>query len=115
MTYLRILFANEIDPITLFDNFNKTLQLQVHPHLHAVLGKGEYLGKYLHMDHVAKSYGQATNGRTYLNDYVDAHVALGLGIRVGSVAVVSPLGIRWKQQDILNNNDNIAGNGRVKV
>jgi hypothetical protein len=65
--------------------------------MHGVLGKGEYLGKYLHMDHVAQNYAQATNGRHYLNDYVDAHVALGLGFRSGSAAVLSPLGKKCKK------------------
>ena len=31
-------------------------------------------------------------GRKYLSDYVDVHVALGLGLKVGTASVVSPLG-----------------------
>ena len=50
------------------------------------------MGKYLHMDHFSRSYSRETQGRDYVADYVDLHIALGLGVRVGSSAVVSPLG-----------------------
>jgi hypothetical protein len=60
--------------------------------MHAILGQGEYMGKYLHMDHFSRSYNREMQGRDYVTDYVDVHVALGLGVRIGSAAVVSPLG-----------------------
>ena len=39
-------------PMILWDSMPHAGASQVHPHLHAVLGKGEYLGKFLHLEQV---------------------------------------------------------------
>ena len=61
---------------------------QVHPHIQLLLGSGYYPGK---MGALAAAAARHTPGRDYLQDLVDLHVGLGLGMRYKSAAVIVPL------------------------
>ena len=63
---------------------------QVHPHIQGFLGKGRYQGKMAKMEQAAQLYKNA-NHRDYVEDYVNAHIALGLGFRYRSTSIIVPL------------------------
>jgi hypothetical protein len=63
---------------------------QVHPHIQMFLGSGYYPGKFGELDDAGKRYQSATGGN-YLQDIVDLHIALGLGFKHKSAAVIVPI------------------------
>ena len=63
---------------------------QVHPHFQGFLGKGKYLGKMGKLQEVIRSYKQTMN-RDYLNDYIDLHISIGLGVRFRSTSILVPI------------------------
>ena len=63
---------------------------QVHPHVQGFLGKKTYLGKMGKLDQAINLYRNRTQ-QEYLEDYVNAHIALGLGLRYHTASIVVPL------------------------
>ena len=63
---------------------------QVHPHFQGFLGEGKYLGKMGKLQEVIRSYKQTIN-RDYLNDYIDLHISIGLGVRYRSTSILVPI------------------------
>ena len=63
---------------------------QVHPHIQGFIGKGRYLGKMGRLENMILDY-KRTNNRDYLNDYINLHFAIGLGIRYHSSSILIPL------------------------
>ena len=72
-------------PQLLFDFTAHAGASQPHPHFQAFMGQGAYLGQFRVFDEAFKS------GRN-LDDYVDQHFKLGLGVRLrGDARVLTPL------------------------
>ena len=82
------LHRSNTHPILVWDIMSKAGASQVHPHIHTLLGKGRYPGKWGLMDQAKTRYHTDTGGRDYLQDIVDLHVSVGLGMRYKSAAVI---------------------------
>ena len=63
---------------------------QIHPHVQGFIGKYHYLGKMEKLDRVRTLYYNETK-QDYLNDYINVHIALGLGLRYHTASIIVPL------------------------
>ena len=63
---------------------------QIHPHISGFVGTNKYLGKMGHLHHVLSMYQDMTK-RDYLKDYLNFHIALGLGLRYRTASIIIPL------------------------
>ena len=81
------LHPDRTHPILIWDILPKAGASQVHPHIHTMLGRGYYPGKWGIMDKAKERYATETGG-DYLQDMVDLHISLGLGMRFKSAAVI---------------------------
>ena len=77
-------------PVLLWDVLGKAGASQIHPHIQMFLGSGFYPGKMGELDDAGRRYKSATGGN-YLQDIIDLHVALGLGFKHKSAAVIVPI------------------------
>ena len=77
-------------PMMIWDVMPHAGASQVHPHIQGFLGKKKYLGKIKQFENVLLSY-KRTKKKNYLEDYIDLHIALGLGIRYRSAMIITPI------------------------
>ncbi|XP_063683709.1 uncharacterized protein LOC134818198 [Bolinopsis microptera] len=77
-------------PVLVWDVLGKAGASQVHPHIQMFVGSGFYPGKFGEIDDAGKRY-KADTGGNYLQDIVDLHIALGLGFKHKSAAVIVPI------------------------
>ena len=77
-------------PVMLWDILGKAGASQTHPHIQMFIGTGYYPGKFGEISDARKRYNSATGG-SYLQDIVDVHIALGLGFKHKSAAVIVPI------------------------
>ena len=64
---------------------------QIHPHVAGFLGKGKYLGKMGKLNHASTSYRKMNLQRDYWKDYLNLHIALGLGVRYHTASIIVPI------------------------
>ena len=74
----------------IFDIMPQAGASQVHPHVQGFLGKNTYLGKMGKLDQAINLYRNRTK-QNYLEDYINVHIALGLGLRYRTASIVVPL------------------------
>ena len=79
---------------------------QIHPHLQGMLGKGKYLGKMGRLSKVSTSY-KASTERDYFEDYLNLHIALGLGMRYRTTGIVVPIDAQKEHEFIILGTTNL--------
>ncbi len=84
----------------IFDSLDHAGASQAHPHLHMAMGEGQYLGEFWRLHRAAEDYG-----KSYVKDFVQAHLDLGLGVIFGNVAIISPLDARKDHELMVVAND----------
>ena len=77
-------------PMMIWDVMPHAGASQVHPHIQGFLGKKKYMGKIKQFENVLLSY-KRNKKRNYLEDYIDLHIALGLGVRYRSAMIITPI------------------------
>ena len=77
-------------PVLIWDILGKAGASQIHPHIQMFVGSGFYPGKLGELDDAGRRYKSATGGN-YLEDIIDLHIALGLGFKHKSAAVIVPI------------------------
>ena len=63
---------------------------QVHPHLQTWLGRAGYSGQFSRLLREASTFSSLTGG-DFWRSLTELHVALGLGVRLGTAAAIVPL------------------------
>ena len=80
---------------------------QIHPHVQGFLGNGKYLGKMGKLNHASLWY-RSKNNRDYLEDYINVHVALGLGIRYHSASIIVPIDSQKDNEFVIIGKTNLS-------
>ena len=79
---------------------------QIHPHLQGMLGKGKYFGKMGRLSEVSRAYKKSTS-RDYFDDYLNLHIALGLGIRYRTTGILVPIDAQKEHEFIVFGKSNL--------
>ena len=80
---------------------------QVHPHLQGMLGKGKYFGKMGRLSEVSTSYKKSTR-RDYFDDYLNLHIALGLGMRYRTTGILVPIDAQKEHEFVILGTSNLT-------
>ena len=78
-------------PIMSWDSLPPSGGSQIHAHMHGFLGRGHQLGRFRGYQDARQQYNQVHSASDLTQDLINVHVALGLAIRLDSIAIVSPL------------------------
>lgn len=78
-------------PVLIWDSLPHAGASQVHAHMHGFVGRGHSLGHFRAYQEARNLYARAYPGSDLTQDYINVHIALGLGIRVGANVILSPL------------------------
>ncbi|XP_065066688.1 uncharacterized protein LOC135692480 [Rhopilema esculentum] len=71
-----------------WDVYPRASASQVHPHLHILLGNGEYYAKWNHLHISALRYPHRNYGANYWQVMVEAHHSIGLAVQFGDAVAL---------------------------
>ena len=78
-------------PMLVWDSLPPSGASQIHAHAHGFLGRGHKLGRFRGYEEGRKAYALNYHGSDFTQDYINVHVALGLGVWMGSNVVIAPM------------------------
>jgi hypothetical protein len=78
-------------PMLAWDSLPHAGASQLHTHMHGFMGRGHYLGQFRDLQEARDQYRYTYPGSDMTQDYINVHMALGLGERFGSNVILSPL------------------------
>ncbi len=78
-----------IYPTMIWDSLQHAGASQEHTHLHGFSSSKHYLGQFRAFQQYSSDYKLAHPGSDYIEDYINAHIALGLGFRLGQNVLLS--------------------------
>ena len=93
-------------PTMIFDIMPHAGASQIHPHVQGFIGKSHYLGKMGKLERVISLYRNQTK-RHYLQDYINVHIALGLGLRYRTASVIVPLDSEKDNEFVISGSSNL--------
>ena len=78
-------------PMLIWDSLPPAGASQIHAHAHGFLGRGHKLGHFRGYEEGRKAYASMYQGSDLTQDYINVHIVLGLGVRVGPHVVIAPM------------------------
>ena len=84
------LHPDRTHPVMVWDVLGKAGASQVHPHMQVFMGRGYYPGRMGSLEAARNTY-KSDLGRDYLQDIIDLHISLGLGVRYKTAVAIVPI------------------------